>query len=338
MSLNRTQKYLDNLWYLGKNFLETEYPIMAGAMSWISEHNLISAISKAGAFGILACGSMSPELLSLEILRTKKKTQKTFGVNLITMHPQINDLIEVCRDYDVSHIVLAGGLPSTHIIKKVKEFAKVICFAPALVIAKKLIKSGVDSLIIEGNEAGGHIGPVSLMVLVQEILPQFHNIPIFCAGGIARGEPLITLLESGAAGIQIGTRLVCAKECIAHTNFKKAFIRANARDAIPTIQVDSQFPVIPVRALANKGTEKFLKTQSNMIEKFRSGEISYINAHLEIEKFWAGSLRNAVIDGDVENGSVMAGQSVGLVKKEQSVADIINELIDQAKTFISNRF
>ncbi|MCC9620113.1 nitronate monooxygenase [Thalassospira sp. MA62] len=321
---------LEKLWAPGKAFLGTEYAIMAGAMSWVSERHLVAAVSNAGGFGVIACGSMTPDLLATEIAATKEMTSKPFGVNLITMHPQLDELIDVCREQGVGHVVLAGGLPSSAAIKKAKEFAKVICFAPALVLAKKLIRSGADALVIEGSEAGGHIGPVSLTVLAQEILPNVTDIPVFCAGGIGRGEAITGLLEQGAAGVQIGTRLVCAQECIAHADFKKSFIRASARDAVTTVQLDDRFPVIPVRALANKGTEEFAKTQRAVIEKFRAGELDQGAAQLEIEHFWAGALRRAVIDGDVESGSVMAGQSVGMVKKEQPVSEILEELVDQA--------
>jgi enoyl-[acyl-carrier protein] reductase II len=273
---------------------------------------------------------MGPELLAAEIAATKEMTQKPFGVNLITMHPQLEELIAVCREQNVGHVVLAGGLPSSNSIKAVKEFAKVICFAPALVLAKKLTRSGADALVIEGSEAGGHVGPVSLTVLAQEILPEIRDVPIFCAGGIGRGEAISSFLEMGASGVQVGTRLVCATECIAHPAFKKAFMRASAREAVTTVQLDGRFPVIPVRALNNKGTEAFMNVQREVIEKFRSGQLEQGEAQLEIEHFWAGALRRAVVDGDVENGSVMAGQSVGMVKKEQPTSEILAELVDQA--------
>ncbi|MDP2698407.1 nitronate monooxygenase family protein [Thalassospira sp.] len=328
---------LDRLWASGREFLGTDYAIMAGAMSWVSERHLVAAVSNAGGFGVIACGSMNPDLLSAEIAATKAMTDKPFGVNVITMHPQLEQLINVCREHNVGHVVLAGGLPSSAAIKQAKEFSKVVCFAPAMVLAKKLKRSGADALVIEGSEAGGHVGPVSLTVLAQEILPEIDDIPIFCAGGIGRGEAMASLLEMGAAGVQIGTRLVCATESIAHPDFKKAFIRASARDAITTVQLDDRFPVIPVRALVNKGTDEFMQTQRVVIEKFRAGELDQGAAQLEIEHFWAGALRRAVIDGDVDGGSLMAGQSVGMVKKEQPVAEILAELVEQAVQSLAHR-
>jgi enoyl-[acyl-carrier protein] reductase II len=171
---------------------------------------------------------------------------------------------------------------------------------------------------------------VSLTVLAQEILPHIRDVPVFVAGGIGRGEAILSYLEMGAAGVQLGTRFVCARESIAHANFKQAFIRGNARDAMPTIQLDENFPVIPVRALQNQGTKRFLEHQAETIRRFQSGELTKEAAQLDIEHFWAGALRRAVIDGDVENGSLMAGQSVGMVTQEQSAAEIIAELRDQA--------
>jgi enoyl-[acyl-carrier protein] reductase II len=321
----------------GTDFLGCEVAIMCGAMSWVSERNLVSAISNAGGFGVISCGAMSPELLDAEIAATKKLTAKPFGVNLITMHPQIMELIDVCAKYNVSHVVIAGGLPPKGSIEAIKAFgAKVICFAPALTLAKKFARSGVDALVIEGSEAGGHIGPVSTSVLAQEILPELGDqLPIFVAGGIARGGAVASYLEMGAAGVQLGTRFVCAHESIAHPNFKAAFLRANARDAVASVQIDPRLPVIPVRALKNKGTEEFTKKQVEVAAMLDRGEIDMDTAQLEIEKYWAGALRRAVIDGDVEYGSVMAGQSVGMVHVERPVVDIIAKLVDEANTALA---
>lgn len=323
----------------GTEFLGTDYAIMGGAMSWISERNLVSAISNAGGFGVIACGAMTPDLLDTEIAETKTRTDKPFGVNLITMHPDLEDLIDVCAKHAVGHVVLAGGLPPGKAIEKVKAFgAKLVCFAPALALAKKLQRSGVDALVIEGMEAGGHIGPVATSVLAQEILPELaHELPIFVAGGIGRGNAMLGYLESGAAGVQLGTRFVCATECIAHENFKKAFIRAPARDAIASVQIDERLPVIPVRALKNKGTEEFNRKQIEVAGLLDRGEIEMGEAQLQIEHFWAGALKRAVIDGDVENGSIMAGQSVGMVKAEEPVADIIATLMGEAAAALEER-
>ncbi len=329
---------LNNLWARGTEFLGTKYAIMGGAMSWVSERNLVAALSNSGAFGVLACGSMPPELLEKEISETKKLTSKPFGVNLIIMHPQLDELIQVCKRQKVTHVVLAGGIPSGDMIKSIKEFgAKIIGFAPSAIIGRKLVRSGVDALVIEGAEAGGHIGPVSTSVLAQEILPNIREVPIFVAGGIGRGEAIVSYLEMGAAGVQLGTRFVCATESIAHPKFKEIFIRAQARDAMPSVQLDPDFSVIPVRALVNKATDAFTRCQHEVIGQYRAGELDKKEAQLKIEHFWAGALKRAVIDGDVDNGSVMAGQSVGMVGKIEPMQDIVNELIMQAESCLVAR-
>lgn len=323
----------------GIDFLGCDYAILCGAMSWVSERNLVAAMSNAGGFGVIACGAMTPELLDGEITGTKALTAKPFGVNLITMHPALFDLIGVCAKHRVSHVVLAGGIPPKGSVEAIKEHgAKVICFAPTLALAKKLLRSGADAIVIEGSEAGGHIGPVATSVLAQEILPALaEEALVFVAGGIGRGEAMAGYLEMGAAGVQLGTRFACATESIAHPDFKKAFFRANARDAVASVQVDPRLPVIPVRALKNKGTEEFTAKQVEVAKLLDAGTVDMGEAQLQIEHFWAGALRRAVIDGDVENGSVMAGQSVGMVIREEPVATIIAELMRESEVALSRR-
>jgi enoyl-[acyl-carrier protein] reductase II len=324
------REQLDRLWYAGTEFLGCPLALMGGAMTWVSERNLVAGISNAGGFGVLACGAMTPERLAAEIEATQALTDRPFGVNLIIMHPDLDALIEVCAAGGVTHVVLAGGLPSRATMGRVKDGgAKLLCFAPSLGVARKLIRSGADALIIEGMEAGGHIGPVATSVLAQEILPHLHEVPVFVAGGIGHGEAIAAYLRMGAAGCQMGTRFVCAEESIAHPSFKQAFIRASARDAVPSVQIDPEFKVIPVRALMNQATRLFAETQVDVIRRYRRGETSHEEASLAIEHFWAGALRRAVVDGDVEQGSLMAGQSVGLVTRIQPVAEILDELVLQ---------
>ena len=323
----------------GCDFLGTEYAILCGAMSWVSERNLVSAISNAGGFGVIACGAMTPELLDREIAGTKELTSKPFGVNLITMHPLLFELIEVCGRHGIGHVVLAGGIPPKGSVEAIKAHgAKVVVFAPTLALAKKLLRSGGDALVIEGMEAGGHIGPVSTSVLAQEMLPELsEEYLVFVAGGIGRGELIAGYLEMGAVGVQLGTRFACATESIAHPDFKKAFFRANARDAIASVQLDPRLPVIPVRALKNKGTEEFTAKQREVGLLLDQGSVDMAEAQLRIEHFWAGALRRAVIDGDVENGSLMAGQSVGMVTQEEPVAEIVAKLMAESEAALARR-
>ncbi len=321
------------------SFLGTDHAIMCGAMSWVSERNLVAAISNGGGFGVIACGAMTPELLDAEIAATKALTGKPFGVNLITMHPDLFALIGVCERHGVSHVVLAGGIPPKGSVEAIKAFgAKVIVFAPTLALAKKLLRSGADALVIEGSEAGGHIGPVSTSVLAQEFLPELaQEFVVFVAGGIGTGAMIAAYLEMGASGVQLGTRFACATESIAHPKFKQAFFRAKARDAEASVQVDPRLPVIPVRALKNKGTEEFTAKQREVALLLDQGKVDMGEAQLLIERFWAGALRRAVMDGDVENGSLMAGQSVSLVREEEPAAEIIATLMAECEAALGRR-
>lgn len=338
MDLSWARARLDLLWRRGREFLGCEYAIMAGAMTWVSERHLVAAVSNAGGFGVIASGPMSPDELADEIAGTLALTERPFGVNLIVMHPQLEGLVDACAAHGVTHVALAGGLPKRTTIDRVRESgARLLCFAPSAGIARKLVRMGADALIIEGMEAGGHIGPVSTSVLAQEILPEVREVPVFVAGGIGRGEAILSYLEMGAAGCQVGTRLVCAHESIAHPRFKQAFLRAGARDAVPSVQLDPRFPVIPVRAIANGASRRFVDCQREVVARFEAGELTQKEAQLEIEHFWAGALRRAVIDGDVESGSLMAGQSVGMVTREQPTAEILDELVGQAVAALAAR-
>jgi enoyl-[acyl-carrier protein] reductase II len=330
--------HLDRLWRRGVDFLGTKVAIMGGAMTWVSERHLVAAISNAGGFGVIACGAMNPDQLAAEIAATRALTRRPFGVNLIVMHPALDRLVDTCIAADVGHVVFAGGMPNRAHLQRLKAAGiRTVGFAPAFALAKKLVRMGIDGLVIEGSEAGGHIGAVSTSVLAQEILPQIRDVPVFVAGGIGRGEAILAYLEMGAAGCQLGTRFVCARESIAHPAFKEAFIRADARDAMPSVQLDPRFPVIPVRAIANRATELFTEAQRDTIARYNRGEIAKEEAQLAIEHFWAGALRRAVIDGDVETGSLMAGQSVGMVTRAQSTVEIIDELVDQAVAALEAR-
>jgi enoyl-[acyl-carrier protein] reductase II len=329
---------LDRLTGRGRALLGSRHAIMAGAMTWVSERYLVSAISNAGGFGVIACGSMTPDLLRAEIRATQALARAPFGVNLITLHPLLMELVAVCADEGVTHVVLAGGLPPGPAIDAIKGAGmRLLAFAPAVSLARKLVRSGVDGLIVEGSEAGGHIGPVSTSVLAQEILPAIAEVPVFVAGGIGRGSAIAAFVEMGASGVQLGTRFAASAESIAHPAFKRAFIRASARDAVASVQLDPRFPVIPVRALKNRGQDEFLARQREVIAKVDAGEVSLAEGQLMIEHYWAGALRRAVIEGDVETGSVMAGQSVGMVSAEEPVADIIAGLVAEAAAALAAR-
>lgn len=323
---------LDTLWKQGKEFLGVRYPIMCGAMTWISESGLVSAVSNAGAFGCLAAGNMPPEELVGEIDKTKKLTDKPFAVNLITIAPNYKNHLRIAIEKEIPLIVFAGSFPRASEIKLAKENgAKVLCFASNKSIALRLIASGVDALLLEGSEAGGHIGHVSLAILLQEVLFEVDSVPVFVAGGIAKGQLMAHLLLMGAAGIQMGTRFVMTEECQTHPKFKQAFTKARARDAVATPAVGSELHIVAVRAIRNNGMDNFSNLQMDLIQKKRRGEINTSDAQYEVEKYWIGALRRAVQDGDVDTGSLMAGQSVGMMDEIQPLTEMLAEFIDQAE-------
>jgi enoyl-[acyl-carrier protein] reductase II len=324
---------LDKFIKAGQDFLGCKFPIMCGAMTWVSDYKLIGALGNAGGFGLLAGGNAPVDVLEKEIIATREYTDAPFGVNLITIAPVYKDQLQLVCDMKCKLVMFAGSIPKDTEIQQVKDTgAKVICFAPTAPLAHRLIKIGADALMIEGAEAGGHIGPVSLSVLLQQILFEIDNTPVFVAGGIATGRMMAHLLMMGAAGIQMGTRFVMSEECKAHFKFKAVFKKANARDAVATPQFDSRLPVIPVRALKNKGSIEFSKLQIDLMNKLENKLIDQQQAQYEVENFWVGALRDAVIDGNVQRGSLMAGQSVGLVDKIKPIQGIIDEMVDDAES------
>ena len=330
---------LKELMHRGTEFLGCDVAILGGAMSWVSERHLVAAISNAGGFGVIACGAMSPELLDNEIAETKTLTDRPFGVNLITMHPQLCELIEICARHGVGHVVLAGGLPPGGAIERIKASgAKLVCFAPALALAKKLMRSGVDALVIEGMEAGGHIGPVSTCVLAQEILPvvaQAHSGVRRRRHRPRRGDRGLSRDGRGRGPARHALRLRDRKHRA--SQFQKGLHSRVGARCDPSVQIDPRLPVIPVRALKNREMENFAAKQREVAQRLDEGEIEMAEAQLQIEHYWAGALRRAVIDGDIETGSVMAGQSVGMVSREEPVAAIIQELADEAAAALESR-
>lgn len=323
---------LESLWQKGKEFLGVSYPIIAGAMTWISDSHFVSSISNEGAFGCLAAGNMEPELLDSEIKKTKELTANPFAVNLITIAPHYKEHLKVALRNDVHFIVFAGSFPRQPEITMAKENgAKVMSFASTESIANRLIDMGVDALILEGSEAGGHVGHVSLGILLQQVLFQIEGVPIFVAGGIATGAFIAHLLLMGAAGVQLGTFFVTTDECKAHPKFKDAFVRAKARAAITTPQIGSELRVVSVRALRNRGLDDFAQLQIDLLQKRKEEEISHSEAQYQVENFWMGALRRAVQEGDIEFGSLMAGQSVGLVNEIRSLKEALAYLIKGAE-------
>lgn len=317
----------------GSEFLNVKYPILCGAMTWVSEPQLVAAVCNSGCFGCLAGGNAPVDILHKQILETRSLTPNPFAVNLITIAPAYHDQLEMLKDMKVPYIVFAGSFPKEKEVLAAKETgAKVMCFASTVSIAERMIKFGADAIILEGSEAGGHIGHVSSVVLMQQVLFKFADqIPVFVAGGIATGKMIAHALLMGASGVQLGTRFVMTEECRAHENFKMAFRRANARDAVATPQFDSKLPVVSVRSLRNKGMDEFGKLQLRLLKELEAGTVTRQFAQEEVERFWVGALRRAVVDGDIDGGSLMAGQSVGLVDKVMPIRDVVAELLNDAE-------
>ena len=323
---------LDGLWQEGRDFLGVRYPVLCGAMTWISDATLVKAVNDQGGFGCLAAGNMPGDLLAAEIEKCAKLTDKPFAVNLVTIAPNFPAHKEAVLKSKAPVVIFAGNFPKKNDVAQVKAAGKkAISFASTDSIADQMVRFGVDALILEGSEAGGHIGHVSLMILLQQVLFKKPDVPVFVAGGIATGRMIAHMLLMGAAGVQMGTRFVMSEECTAHPNLKQRFVRARAREAMSTPEYDKRLPIVAVRALKNKSSEEFGRLQLELIQLMNEGKIGHAEAQYRVESFWMGGLKKAAVDGDVDRGSCMAGQSVGLVDKVQPMKEIFAELIGDAE-------
>ena len=325
-------KQLDKISEKGRRFLGVRHPFICGAMTWVSEPKLVASVCNAGGFASLAGGNTPVSILEQQIRETRDLTDKPFGLNVITIAPAYQDHLALAQKLKLPFVIFAGSFPRRKEVQQIKDSgAKVLCFASTESIAQRMVEYGADALVLEGMEAGGHVGHVTLAILLQQVLFKVTDTPVFVGGGVATGRMCAHLFLMGAAGVQLGTRFAMAAECCAHPRFKEAFIRAKARDAVSTPQYDSSLPVVAVRALRNRGTDDFNKLQLKLIEQLRDGRITRADAQYKVEEFWVGQLRNAVVEGDVSHGSLMAGQSVGLVDSIMSVKEIINELVMDAE-------
>jgi len=270
----------------GQDFLGVKQPIICGAMTWVSDPKLVASVCNAGGFACLAGGNTPVEILEKQILDTRNLTDKPFGVNLITIAPLYKDHLELMKKLKPPFINFAGSFPRRKEVAVAKETgARVLCFASTHSIAMRMVDYGADALILEGMEAGGHVGHVALSILLQQVLFEVSEVPIFVGGGIATGKMCAHLFLMGASGVQMGTRFAVAKESCAHKNFKDTFIKARARNAVSTPQFDSRLPVVAVRALRNKGTDDFGKIQLKLLSKLDSNEITKEIAQQKVEEF-----------------------------------------------------
>ncbi len=294
--------------------LNIKYPIIQGGMAWLATAELAAAVSEAGGLGIIAAGNAPAEVVEKEIKKAKELTNKPFGVNIMLLSPFVEDVIEVVYREQVAVITTGAGNPGKYIDKFKSIGTKVIPVVPSVALAKRMERLGADAVIVEGTEAGGHIGELTTMVLVPQVASEI-NIPVIAAGGIADGRGFLAALSLGAEGVQIGTRFICAEECVVHDNYKQMVIKAKDRDAVVTARATGH----PVRVLKNKLTRDFAQLEKEGVTKEA------------LEEFGSGKLRVAVIEGDIENGSVMAGQIASMVKEVKTSHEIIQEIIEGAK-------
>lgn len=295
------------------DLLSIDYPIIQGGMAWVATAELAAAVSEGGGLGIIAAGNAPPDVVRNQIRKARAMTQKPFGVNVYYLSPFVEEIIQVVTEERVPVITTGAGNPGKHISRLKEAGTKVIPVVSSVALARRLEGIGVDALIAEGLECGGHIGELTTMALVPQVVDAV-SVPVIAAGGIADGRGLAAALALGAQGVQMGTRFVCATECTAHSNFKQAIIKAKDRSTVVTGASTGH----PVRIIDNKLAREFMRLEARGASRE------------ELEAFGVGRLRAAVVDGDVEMGSVMAGQIAGLVTKEEPAAEIIQDVLKGA--------
>jgi enoyl-[acyl-carrier protein] reductase II len=293
--------------------LGIEYPIIQGGMAWVATHELASAVSKAGGLGIIGAGGAPAEYVREQIRKVKEVTDKPFGVNIMLMNPAADEIAQVVVEEGVKVVTTGAGNPSKYMEMWKSAGIKVIPVVASSGMAKMMERCGADAVVAEGMESGGHIGSITTMALVPQVVDSV-SIPVIAAGGIADGRGFAAAIMLGAEAVQIGTRFVVSSECIVHDNYKNMLIKAKDIDSTVTGTTTGH----PVRSIRNKMTKEYLRLEKDGAEL------------MELEKLTLGSLRKAVVDGDVVNGTVMAGQIAGLVEKKQSCSEIIEEIMEQA--------
>lgn len=300
--------------------LGIEYPVIQGGMAWVAEYHLAAAVSNAGGLGLIGAASAPPEIVREQIREAKKLTDKPFGVNVMLLNPNAPEVAQVIIDEGVKVVTTGAGSPTKFMDAWKAAGIIVIPVVASVAMAKMMERAGADAVVAEGMESGGHIGAQTTMTLIPQVVDAVH-IPVIAAGGIADGRGVAAAMMLGADGVQMGTRFVVAKESIVHTNYKERIIKARDIDS----EVTGMSTGHPIRVLRNQMSREYLK-----MEKEGAG-------FEELEHLTLGSLRNAVMDGDVVHGSLMAGQSAGLVKKEQTCKEMIEEIMAEADTLLHHR-
>lgn len=300
------------------SILNIKYPIIQGGMAWVATAELAAAVSNAGGLGLIGAGHMPPDVLRAEIQKAKTLTNKVFGVNIMLMSPFVKEVMQVVIDEKVPVITTGAGNPGEYIPALKEIGTKIIPVVASVALAKRLERIGVDAIIAEGQESGGHIGEISTMSLIPQIADAV-SIPVIAAGGIADARGFVAALALGAQGVQIGTRFVASKECIVHENYKTAVLKAKDRSTVVTGVATGH----PVRVITNKFTREY----EAMEKKGASPE--------ELEAMGAGTLRIAAREGDVDNGSVMIGQIAGMIQDVKSVDEIIQDIVGGVPNVLS---
>lgn len=299
------------------DILGIEYPIIQGGMAWVAEHNLAAAVSNAGGLGIIGAGGASAEFVRDQIRQVKQATDKPFGVNIMLMNPEADAIAQAVAEEGVQVVTTGAGNPGKYMNMWKEAGVKVIPVVASVAMAKLMERGGADAVIAEGMESGGHIGSTTMMALVPQVADAVA-IPVIAAGGIADGRGFAAAFMLGAEAVQMGTRFVASKESVVHQNYKDMLIKAKDIDSAVTGMSTGH----PVRSIRNKMTKEYLRLEKEGADL------------MELEKLTLGSLRKAVVEGDVVNGTVMAGQIAGLIKKEQTCAEIINEIMAQAQKLL----
>lgn len=297
--------------------LGIESPILQGGMAWVAEYHLAAAVSEAGGFGIIGAASAPPEVVREQIRKVKERTNRPFGVNVMLMNPNAPEVAKVVAEEGVKAVTTGAGNPAAYIGMWKEAGIKVIPVVASVAMARMMEKAGADAIVAEGTESGGHIGSATTMTLVPQVADAV-KIPVIAAGGIADGRGLAAAVMLGAKAVQMGTRFIVAKESVVHANYKERVIKAKDIDS----EVTGRSTGHPIRVLRNKMTREYLKMEAEGVSLE------------ELEVLTLGSLRKAVVDGDVVNGSLMAGQIAGLVKKEQTCREIIEEIMQEAEALL----
>lgn len=297
--------------------LQIEYPIIQGGMAWVAEHHLAAAVSEAGGFGLIGAASAPPEIVREEIRKAKELTDKPFGVNIMLLNPNADEVAKIVVEEGIQAVTTGAGNPEKYMSMWKEAGVKVIPVVASVAMAKRMERYGADAVVAEGMEAGGHIGNQTTMALIPQIVDAV-NIPVIAAGGIGDGRGIAASFMLGAEGVQMGTRFVVADESIVHENYKNRIVKAKDIDSVVTGQSTGH----PVRCLRNQMTKEYIKKEQEGVP------------FEELERMTLGSLRRAVMDGDILNGTVMAGQIAGLVSKRQSCKEILQEIMGEAEKLL----